>query len=99
MLFAIYCEDIPDSLAKRLATRAAHMANIQTLADEGRVTLAGPFPKTPGGNPAEVGFDGSLIVADFPSAQAAQAWVDGDPYVQAGVFAKVTVRPLVKVFG
>ena len=98
MLFSFYCEDIPDSLEKRLAAREAHLGNIGALNDQGRVYAAGPFPKVPGGKPAEVGFDGSLIIADFDSLEEAQAWIDADPYVTAGVFAKVTVRPWVQVF-
>ena len=98
MWFAIYCEDVPDSLEKRLETRTAHLENLQKLVDQNRVLLAGPFPKAAGGNPAEVGFDGSLIIADFPTQEAAQAWIDQDPYVLAGVFESIQVRPFHQVF-
>lgn len=98
MWFAIYCEDVPDSLDKRLETRAAHLENLKKLLDQQRVLLAGPFPKVAGGNPADVGFDGSLIVADFPSQEAAEAWINDDPYASAGVFARIQVRPFHQVF-
>ena len=98
MWFAIYCKDVPDSLTQRLATRSAHLENLQRLVDKDRVLLAGPFPKVAGGNPADVGFDGSLIIADFPSREAAQAWIEQDPYVSAGVFESIQVRPFHQVF-
>jgi len=98
MYFAFYCEDAPDSLEARLATRDAHLANIKILDDLGRVLLAGPMPKVAGKSPAEVGFDGSLIVADFDSQAEAEAWINSDPYVAAGVFKNIIVRPFVKVF-
>ena len=98
MYFAFYCEDNPDSLEARLATRDAHLANIKILDDSGRVLLAGPMPKVAGASPAEVGFDGSLIVADFDSQADAEAWINDDPYVAAGVFKNIITRPFVKVF-
>ncbi len=98
MYFVFYCEDKPDSLEQRLATREAHLANIKKLDEDGRILLAGPMPKQAGGNPAEVGFDGSVIIADFDSQQEAENWISNDPYMAAGVFSKVTTRPFVKVF-
>ncbi|MEL0083278.1 MAG: YciI family protein [Gammaproteobacteria bacterium] len=98
MYFVFYCEDVPDSLDARLATREAHLNNLMELVNAGRVMLAGPMPKEAGGNPAEVGFDGSMIVADFESQQAAEEWINNDPYVTAGVFQNITIRPFVKVF-
>lgn len=98
MLFAFYCKDTPNSLEARLANRQAHLDNIQKLADQGRVALAGPFPKKPGGNPAECGFDGSLIVADFPSLQEAQEWINQDPYVVNAVLETVNISPFIQVF-
>ncbi len=98
MYFAFYCEDKPNNLALRLAVRDAHLVNLRKLVDAGRVLLAGPHPKVAGGMPAEVGFAGSLMVIDFDTQQQAQAWIDADPYVVAGVFKKITVLPFVQVF-
>lgn len=98
MYFAFYCEDKPDSLEQRLASRDAHLANLRVLVDAGRVLLAGPMPKVAGASPAEVGFDGSLIVADFDSQAEAEAWINSDPYIAAGVFKSIITRPFVQVF-
>lgn len=98
MLYAIFGNDIPESLAKRAAARPAHLARLQTLQDEGRLLLAGPFPAVDAIDPGMAGFSGSLIVAEFASLDAAQAWADADPYVTAGVYAHVAVRPFRKVF-
>lgn len=97
MLFAFYCEDVPNSLQARLANRQAHLDNIGKLVVQGRVVLAGPFPKQAGVNPAECGFDGSLIVADFPSLEEAEQWINNDPYVTAGVLKSVVIRPFLQV--
>lgn len=97
MLYAIIGEDHADSLAKRLAARPAHLARLQELADAGRLLIAGPFPAIDAADPGPAGFTGSLIVADFPSLTAAQQWADADPYVSAGVYRQVTVRPFRKV--
>ena len=96
MLYAIVGEDHPGSLAARLAARPAHVARLTTLQEEGRLILAGPFPAIDAPDPGPAGFSGSLIVADFASLDAAQAWADVDPYIAAGVYAKVTVRPFKK---
>ena len=98
MLYAIISEDIADSLAKRLATRAAHLERLQVLQNEGRLLLAGPHPAIDSENPSDAGFTGSLIVAEFTDLAAAQQWADADPYIDAGVYAKVTVKPFKKVF-
>ncbi len=98
MYFAFYCEDVPDSLEARLATRDAHLENLKALVDAGRILMAGPMPKVAGQSPAEVGFDGSLIIADFDNQAEAEAWINNDPYVAAGVFEKITTRPFVQVF-
>jgi uncharacterized protein len=98
MLYAVISEDIADSLSKRLAARPAHLARLQALQDEGRLLLAGPHPAIDSENPAEAGFTGSLIVAEFTDLSAAQQWADADPYIEAGVYAKVTVKPFKKVF-
>ena len=98
MLYAIVGEDRADSLAARLAARPAHLERLKALQDEGRMILAGPCPSIDSPDPGPAGFSGSLIVAEFASLGEAQAWADADPYVAAGVYAKVTVRPYKKVF-
>lgn len=98
MLYAIFGNDVPDSLQKRLAARPAHVARLQTLQDAGRLLLAGPFPAVDAIDPAAAGFSGSLIVAEFDSFEAAQAWAAADPYIAAGVYAQVAVRPFRKTF-
>ncbi|PPD32618.1 MAG: hypothetical protein CTY19_10830 [Methylomonas sp.] len=98
MLYAIISQDIADSLAKRLATRPAHLARLQTLQDQGRLILAGPHPAIDSETPGDAGFTGSLVVAEFDSLNDAQQWADNDPYLDAGVYAHVTVKPFKKVF-
>ena len=98
MLYAIVGEDRADSLAARLAARPAHLERLKTLQDEGRMILAGPCPSIDSPDPGPAGFSGSLIVAEFTSLEAAKAWADADPYVAAGVYEKVTVKPFKKVF-
>lgn len=97
MYYAIISEDTPNSLDKRKATRPAHLARIQQLVDESRLLIAGPHPAIDNDNPSDAGFTGSLVVAEFDSIQAAQAWANEDPYMTAGVYAKVTVKPFKKV--
>jgi len=97
MLYAVISEDVANSLAKRLEARAAHIARLQELKSEGRLILAGPHPAIDSEDPGEAGFTGSLIVAEFPSLADAQHWADCDPYISAGVYAKVTVKPYKKV--
>ncbi len=97
MLYAIMSEDVADSLERRMAARPDHLARIETLRDEGRLVLAGPHPAVDTENPGEAGFSGSLIVAEFDSLEAAQRWADADPYIIAGVYAKVIVKPFKKV--
>jgi len=92
MLFAIIAEDVENSLAARLQARPDHVERLKLLQSESRLTLAGPHPQVSG-----EGFSGSLIVADFSSLEAAQAWANADPYISAGVYAKVTVKPFNKV--
>ncbi len=96
-LYAIVGEDIADSLEKRLGVRPAHLARLEALKNEGRLVLAGPFPAIDSNDPGPAGFSGSLIVAEFASLEAAQAWADADPYIAAGVYAKVTVSPFKRV--
>ncbi len=97
MYYAIIGHDTEDSLEKRLATRPAHLARLQHLQQEGRLLLAGPFPAIDAVDPGPAGFTGSLIVAEFTDLDSARAWADADPYVSAGVYARVTVQPFRKV--
>lgn len=93
MYYAIVCEDIPDSLQLRMSARPAHLERLQALLDQGRLFAAGPHPALDTPDPGEAGFTGSLIIAEFDSLEAATAWADSDPYVDAGVFSKVSVKP------
>ncbi len=97
MLYAIHGTDVPGSLAQRLAARPAHLARLKALQDAGRLVLAGPFPAVDSNDPGPAGFSGSLIVAEFDSLDAARAWANADPYVAAGVYAGVEVKPFKKV--
>ncbi|MFZ5842876.1 MAG: YciI family protein [Pseudomonadota bacterium] len=97
MWYALMGEDVPGTLDKRLAARAEHLARLQQLKDQGRLLLAGPFPAVDSNDPGPAGFTGSLIVAEFASLADAQAFADSDPYVAAGVYARVTVKPFKKV--
>ncbi|MDD1621088.1 MAG: YciI family protein [Methylococcaceae bacterium] len=98
MLYAIIGEDVPDSLEKRLSVRPAHLQRLQALQDLGRLVLAGPTPAIDAENPGDSGFSGSLIVAEFSSLDEAKHWADADPYIAAGVYARVLVKPFKKVF-
>lgn len=98
MFYAIYGEDVPSSLEQRLSVRPAHLARLTQLQNAGRLLLAGPFPAIDSIDPGPAGFSGSLIVAEFDSLTAAQAWADADPYATAGVYARVTVKPFKKGF-
>jgi len=98
MLYVIYAQDSANSLDKRLAVRADHLARLQVLRDEGRLLTAGPLPAVDSNDPGQAGFSGSVIIAEFDSLQAAQTWADADPYGAAGVYQKVTVKPFKKVF-
>lgn len=97
MLYALVGQDVPDSLDRRLATRPAHLERLHALQQAGQLVLAGPFPAIDSNDPGAAGFTGSLIVAEFESLAAAQAWADADPYVAAGVYASVAVKPFKKV--
>ncbi|WP_028484907.1 YciI family protein [Thioalkalivibrio sp. ALE17] len=98
MLYMIQGQDAPDSLDARLAARPEHVARLQALRDDGRLVLAGPCPAIDSNDPGLAGFTGSLIVAEFPSLEAARTWADADPYVAAGVYTAVDVRPFKQVF-
>ncbi|WP_283787996.1 YciI family protein [Bermanella sp. WJH001] len=97
MLYAIISQDIANSLEKRLAARPAHLERLQLLQQQGRLILAGPHPAIDSEDPGKDGFTGSLVVAEFDNLEQAQAWADVDPYIEAGVYEKVTVKPFKKV--
>ena len=97
MLYAIISEDRPGTLAQRLAARPAHLERLIALQDDGRLLLAGPHPAIDTPDPGEAGFSGSLVVAEFASLDDAQSWADADPYITAGVYARVSVKPFKKV--
>ena len=97
MWYAIVGNDVPDSLERRKPVRPAHLERLNRLRDEGRLLLAGPFPAIDAEDPGPAGFTGSLIVAEFADLVAAQAWADADPYMAAGVYHEVSVRPFRKV--
>lgn len=98
MLYAIISQDRTDSLAARLEARPAHLARLQALQADGRLVLAGPHPAIDSEDPGAAGFTGSLVVAEFDSLALARAWADADPYLAAGVYAQVAVKPFKKVF-
>ena len=98
MLYAIIAEDIENSLEKRLTARPDHIARLQKLVDAGRLVIAGPHPAIDSEDPGTNGFSGSLIVAEFDSLDAAKEWADADPYLAAGVYKNVMVKPFKKVF-
>jgi len=97
MLYAIISQDIENSLEKRLSVRPAHVERLQELKEQGRLILAGPHPAIDNNDPGPAGFTGSLIVAEFDSLEAAQTWADEDPYIKAGVYDSVIVKPFKKV--
>jgi len=98
MLYAVISEDRAGSLVDRLQARPAHLTRLEQLQEAGRLVLAGPHPAIDSPDPGPAGFSGSLVVAEFASLEDAQAWADADPYVAAGVYARVTVKPFKKVF-
>ena len=97
MFYAIISQDMPNSLPLRQSAREDHLARLHQLKDEGRLIIAGPHPAVDSENPGDAGFTGSLIVAEFPDLVAAKKWADNDPYITAGVYEKVTVKPFKKV--
>lgn len=98
MLYVIYAEDNADSLEKRNSVRPAHLARLQLLHDEGRLIVAGPMPAVDSNDPGAAGFTGSTIIAEFASLEAAQSWAEGDPYIAAGVYKQVSVKPFKRIF-
>lgn len=97
MLYAIISEDIVNSLPLRIKTRSAHIERLNKLKQQGRLVLAGPHPAIDSNDPGEAGFTGSLVIAEFADLASAQTWADTDPYVAAGIYANVTVKPFKKV--
>ena len=98
MLYAIICEDVTNSLDRRREMRPAHVARLEQLQNEGRLIIAGPHPAIDSPDPGPAGFTGSLIVAEFDSLDDARNWADADPYLAAGVYARVTVMPFNRTF-
>jgi len=97
MLYAIFGQDVENSLERRLAARPEHLARLNALQNAGRLVLAGPFPAVDAPDPGQAGFSGSLIVAEFDSLADAETWAAADPYITAGVYARVAVRPFRQV--
>ena len=97
MLYAILGRDTPNSLERRLSVRPAHLERLNALLAEGRLVLAGPLPAIDSPNPGPAGFQGSLVIAEFPSLEDARTWADADPYVAAGVYAAVDIYPFRKI--
>jgi uncharacterized protein YciI len=93
MWYAVISEDVPNSSPLRATARAAHLERLDALAAEGRLLLAGPHPAIDAEDPGEAGFTGSLVVAEFSSLEDARDWADNDPYVGAGVYREVKVKP------
>lgn len=98
MWYVIFSQDVENSSEKRASARPAHLARLQTLQDEGRLLTAGPMPAIDSDNPGDAGFTGSTVIAKFNSLADAQAWADSDPYIDAGVYKTVIVKPFKKVF-
>lgn len=98
MYYVIFAQDTPNSLEKRLAVREKHLARLTQLQAEDRLLLAGPNPAIDSEDPGQAGFTGSTVIAKFPSLEAAKEWASQDPYVDAGVYGEVIVKPFKKVF-
>ena len=96
MWYAVVAEDVENSLEARMAARPAHLARLTELQSQGRLILAGPFPAIDSVDPSPAGFSGSLIVAEFADLASAKNWAEADPFVSAGVYANVTVKPFRK---
>jgi len=97
MLYAIISQDVEDSLEKRKGARPDHIARLNELKNQGRLILAGPHPAIDASDPGDAGFSGSLVVAEFEDLNEARNWADADPYVSAGVYSSVIVKPFNKV--
>ncbi|WP_086984488.1 YciI family protein [Vibrio aphrogenes] len=97
MWYVIFSQDVENSLEKRMSVRERHLARLVALKEEGRLLVAGPMPAIDSENPGEAGFTGSTVIAEFNSLEQAQAWADADPYIEAGVYQNVIVKPFKKV--
>lgn len=97
MWYVIFSQDVKNSLEKRMSVRERHLERLVKLQDEGRLLVAGPMPAIDSDNPAEAGFTGSTVIAEFNSLDEAKAWADADPYIEAGVYDNVIVKPFKKV--
>ncbi len=97
MWYAILSEDVENSLPLRKSARPDHISRLEQLRREGRLLVAGPHPGIDSEDPGDAGFTGSLVIAEFESLDAARVWADADPYVTAGVYARVTVKPFKRV--
>ena len=98
MYYVILGTDVAGSLEKRISARPEHLARLTQLQDEGRLLTAGPLPAIDSDDPGDAGFTGSIIIAEFESLSAAQQWAEKDPYMEAGVYTSVSVKPYKKVF-
>ena len=98
MWYVIFSQDVENSLEKRLSVRERHLARLQTLQDEGRLLTAGPMPAVDSNDPGAACFTGSTVIAEFDSLEDAKSWADADPYIEAGVYENVIVKPFKKVF-
>jgi len=97
MWYAIISEDVENSLEKRISARPMHVERLQDLVNAGKLLTAGPHPAIDNEDPGDAGFTGSLIIAEFDSLEDAQSWADADPYIEAGVYKQVTIKPFKKV--
>ncbi len=98
MLYVIYSEDVADSLEKRRVARPAHIERLQKMHELGRVLIGGPTPAIDSNDPGDAGMSGSVLIMEFETLEAAKTWADADPYVEAGVYKSVSVKPFKRVF-
>lgn len=98
MWYVIFAQDKPNTLELRMSVRSSHLERLQKLQDEGRLLTAGPMPAIDSEKPGEAGFTGSTVIAKFDSLEDAQNWANIDPYIEAGVYENVVVKPFLKVF-
>jgi len=97
MWYVIFSQDVENSLERRLSVREKHLARLKDLQEQGRLLVAGPMPAIDSENPGEAGFTGSTVIAEFNSLADAKVWADADPYIEAGVYDNVIVKPFKKV--
>ncbi|EAR55682.1 MULTISPECIES: YciI family protein [Photobacterium] len=97
MWYVIFSQDVENSLERRMSVREKHLARLKDLQEQGRLLVAGPMPAIDSENPGDAGFTGSTVIAEFASLEQAQQWADADPYIDAGVYANVIVKPFKKV--